>query len=175
MSVEMKTLTIGSTTYEIVDEKARNSINEKITIPETASVGQTIKVKTVDENGKPTEWEAVDSSSSGSGGIETVYICAGVNFTNGGAVSHSDNLSAVGNNYVTFAEAEELYQKWMSGAVNIIAVVKSSLESGGGNTYGKVIGMVKSAADSSGSTYDIGFSVSTSSGLHTAYVAHDQT
>lgn len=30
-----------------------------VTVP-TASVGQTIKVKSVDENGKPTEWEAVD-------------------------------------------------------------------------------------------------------------------
>lgn len=30
MSVEMKTLTIGSTTYEIVDEKARNSISSII-------------------------------------------------------------------------------------------------------------------------------------------------
>lgn len=31
----------------------------------SASVGQTIKVKAVDENGKPTEWEAVDFPDSG--------------------------------------------------------------------------------------------------------------
>ena len=31
--------------------------------PETATVGQTIVVKTVDENGKPTEWECVDMVS----------------------------------------------------------------------------------------------------------------
>lgn len=36
-------------------------VSNKITAPETASVGQTIVVKAVDENGKPTEWEAVDS------------------------------------------------------------------------------------------------------------------
>ena len=36
-----------------------------------ASVGQTIKVKAVDENGKPTEWEAVDMLSGG-GHWETV-------------------------------------------------------------------------------------------------------
>lgn len=31
-----------------------------ITAPETATVGQYLRVKAVDENGKPTEWEAVD-------------------------------------------------------------------------------------------------------------------
>lgn len=44
---------------------------EAIPIPQTASAGQTIVVKAVDENGKPTEWEVVDpmvvsSSTSGS-------------------------------------------------------------------------------------------------------------
>jgi hypothetical protein len=36
-----------------------------IPIPETAEVGQTIKVSAVDENGKPTAWEAVDLPSGG--------------------------------------------------------------------------------------------------------------
>lgn len=35
------------------------ALAEKITAPTTASVGQIIKVKTVDTAGKPTEWEAV--------------------------------------------------------------------------------------------------------------------
>lgn len=39
-----------------------------IPIPPTASVGQTIVVKAVDESGKPTEWEAADMASGGSGG-----------------------------------------------------------------------------------------------------------
>ena len=34
----------------------------------SASVGQTIKVKAVDASGKPTEWEAADMPSGGSGG-----------------------------------------------------------------------------------------------------------
>ena len=38
-----------------------------IPIPSTASVGQTIVVKAVDENGKPTEWEAADMASGGGG------------------------------------------------------------------------------------------------------------
>lgn len=42
-----------------------------IPVPETAEVGQTIVVKAVDENGKPTEWECADFPEGGSGG-ETV-------------------------------------------------------------------------------------------------------
>lgn len=41
---------------EYVDQKVLN----KISIPTKASVGQTIVVKTVDTNGVPTSWEAVD-------------------------------------------------------------------------------------------------------------------
>lgn len=35
-----------------------------IPVPSTAEVGQTIVVKAVDENGKPTEWEAVDAADA---------------------------------------------------------------------------------------------------------------
>lgn len=41
---------------------------EAIPIPQTASVGQTIVVKAVDKNGKPTEWEAADMGSGVGGG-----------------------------------------------------------------------------------------------------------
>jgi hypothetical protein len=34
-----------------------------IPTPETATVGQTIAVKSVDENGKPSEWETVELPS----------------------------------------------------------------------------------------------------------------
>lgn len=36
-----------------------------LTVTNTAAVGQTIKVSAVDENGQPTEWEAVDMPSGG--------------------------------------------------------------------------------------------------------------
>ena len=53
-----------------------------IPIPDTAEVGQTIVVKAVDENGKPTEWEAADLPSGGSEKvsrlINTVTLEAGV-------------------------------------------------------------------------------------------------
>lgn len=38
-----------------------------IPVPPTASVGQTIRVSAVDENGKPTEWEAVNFPEGGGG------------------------------------------------------------------------------------------------------------
>ena len=59
----------------LADAKAvGDKLNEKITAPATAEVGQVISVKSVDQNGVPTEFEAVkmsagssDSSTSGSG------------------------------------------------------------------------------------------------------------
>ncbi|MCI7325239.1 hypothetical protein MR657_07470 [bacterium] len=45
-----------------------------ITIPASAEVGQTIVVKAVDENGKPTEWEAVDLPSGGGQEIDKIAI-----------------------------------------------------------------------------------------------------
>ena len=42
-------------------------ISDCVITPTTATVGQTIVVKTVNENGKPTEWEPTDFPSSGSG------------------------------------------------------------------------------------------------------------
>lgn len=40
----------------------KEKLDEKITAPVTGEVGQTIRIKTVDETGHPTEWEAVDAS-----------------------------------------------------------------------------------------------------------------
>ena len=42
-----------------------------ITVTNTAAVGQTIKVSAVDENGQPTEWEAVDIPSGGVSNLPT--------------------------------------------------------------------------------------------------------
>ena len=54
---DMKTLTVGGITYNIKDAGAVHT-------PEIARVGQTIVVKSVDESGKPTEWECVDLPSN---------------------------------------------------------------------------------------------------------------
>jgi hypothetical protein len=42
-------------------------IPTSVPVIQSAQVGQTIVVKSVDENGKPTEWEAVDGGGSGGG------------------------------------------------------------------------------------------------------------
>jgi hypothetical protein len=48
------------------DVALKSDIPEAIPVPATAEVGQVVAVKAVDENGKPTEWEAVDMNA-GSG------------------------------------------------------------------------------------------------------------
>lgn len=55
---------------EAQDNGARNVLLEgdAVPIPTSATVGQTIAVKSVNENGKPVEWEATDFSTSGGSG-----------------------------------------------------------------------------------------------------------
>ena len=55
-----------------------------LTVTNTAAVGQTVKITAVDENGQPTEWEAVDMASGGGAGgavswklIRTIDIVSG--------------------------------------------------------------------------------------------------
>lgn len=52
----LKNLTDTCVTKDYVDSK----VLDNIPVPVNASVGQIIVVKAVDENGRPTEWEAVD-------------------------------------------------------------------------------------------------------------------
>jgi hypothetical protein len=47
------------------NEESPGGIVDAIPVPATAEIGQTIVVKAVDENGKPTEWEAADMVSGG--------------------------------------------------------------------------------------------------------------
>ena len=59
----------GTTTATVTNGKdGEASALDFIPNPSTASVGQTIVVKAVDETGKPTEWEAADVVSGGGGG-----------------------------------------------------------------------------------------------------------
>lgn len=62
-----------------------NTVNEKISSPNVATIGQILSVKAVDENGKPTDWEVVDKPESSSlGNIKIAY--------------GSTNFNANGNN-----------------------------------------------------------------------------
>lgn len=59
---------LSSTSLNPVQNKVVTSaLAEKITAPTTAAVGQIIKVKSVDDAGKPTEWECADLPSGGGG------------------------------------------------------------------------------------------------------------
>lgn len=57
----------GLATETYVDEK----MSDKVSTPTAASVGQIIAVKTIDDDGKPTEWECVDLSNGGTTTIKT--------------------------------------------------------------------------------------------------------
>ena len=48
-----------------------------LTVTNTAAVGQTVKITAVDENGQPTEWEAVDMASGGGGTTSDEWIDLG--------------------------------------------------------------------------------------------------
>lgn len=76
---------LSSTSENPVQNKVVTAaLAEKITAPTTAAVGQIIKVKSVDDAGKPTEWEAADLPSGGTYKIlvnQTLEEAAVVNIT----------------------------------------------------------------------------------------------
>lgn len=54
-----------------------DALAEKISVPSTAAAGQTIIVKSVDENGKPTEWAAADMATGTDIDIDTTLTVGG--------------------------------------------------------------------------------------------------
>lgn len=64
----------GSAPLEVTIPSGGGAAGDYIHIPASAEVGQTIVVKSVDENGKPTEWEAVDLPSGGGQAIDKIAI-----------------------------------------------------------------------------------------------------
>lgn len=58
--------------------------SDVVLAPTTASVGQTIVVKAVDESGKPTEWEAKDVSGGSAGGSDICIVTLGIAMTEDG-------------------------------------------------------------------------------------------
>ena len=149
---------------ENLSKEIDKKVSDCIASPSTAEVGQAIVVTKVDKNGKPTEF-----GTGGSFGVETVYINAGISYNSTVYWANKDGSSST-EVPMTFAEAEELYEKWICGSVNILANTDNALHTGGGLTFVKVTTMMKEAADSSGSTYSIGFGIINSSGLTIARV-----
>ena len=58
-SITVDSALSSTSTNPVQNKVVTTALAEKITAPTTAAVGQIIKVKSVDESGKPTEWEAV--------------------------------------------------------------------------------------------------------------------
>lgn len=85
---------VGGTNQD--DGEILAKMSEVIPAPTTATVGQTIAVKAVNDNGKPTEWEAVDMASGGTA----------VTVTN-----VSESTADGGNNVVTFSDGKTLTVK----------------------------------------------------------------
>lgn len=60
-----KTASSGGTDVSLVTTGEKYTWNNKVTAPQTATVGQILAVKAVDSSGKPTEWETITNSASG--------------------------------------------------------------------------------------------------------------
>lgn len=99
---KLRTKPSGGSTVTVDSELSSTSVNpvqnkiitaalaEKITAPTTAAVGQIIKIKSVDDAGKPTEWEAADIPS-GSG--ETWTLIKDITLEEDVASIHEQNLN----------------------------------------------------------------------------------
>ena len=81
----------------IPDTIARTA--DVILAPATASIGQTIVVKAVDETGKPTEWEAVDLPS---GGEKELALINTIELT------EAVNAIELGNDSIDFSRYEQI-------------------------------------------------------------------
>lgn len=58
---ELSRMNINGKEYTLKDEEARNDSGGNVDLGVTgATVGQTVKISAVDDNGVPTAWESVD-------------------------------------------------------------------------------------------------------------------
>lgn len=65
-SVTVDSALSATSTNPVQNKVIKAALDGKIQAPAAAELGQTIVVKTVDADGKPTAWEAVDTPSGGS-------------------------------------------------------------------------------------------------------------
>ena len=117
-----------------------SALAEKITAPTTATVGQIIKVKSVDTSGKPTEWEAADLPSGGGGTwtkiLETEVTEATATFEVTGLDNYTEFLviNSGLQNATSTDSAQNLYINGAQVCVNFVDVPKS-----GGAAYNYAI------------------------------------
>ena len=73
---------------------------------------------------------------------------------------------------LTFAEADELYSKWITGSIRIMVCTKLALKSGESDIWVEVNQMDRVAADSSGDTYDIKISAMVGGEYKSVIISH---
>lgn len=114
----------GSAPLEVEIPSGGGAAGDYIPIPASAEVGQTIVVKAVDENSKPTEWEAADMPSGADGrGIRSITGNDDGTWT----VTYTDGT--------TEKISEEAYMALlseMSAKLDALATKIDNLPSGGG-------------------------------------------
>lgn len=68
---------VGQTDTGVAATGPAGPAGPALAVTNTAAVGQTVKITAVDENGQPTEWEAVDMASGGGGTTSDEWIDLG--------------------------------------------------------------------------------------------------
>ena len=114
---------------ETVSQVSADMAN-KVTSPSVATVGQVISVKAVDENGKPTEWEAVDMSGGASSWNDLTdkpVVMAGGDTLNWDG--NTDGLVSVEGAIFKVSDAALTKENFVNGASWVIDGEKVELDS----------------------------------------------
>ena len=134
----------GSSAVSVTIPESGSGGGDYIPSPTTAKVGQTIVVKAVDENGKPTEWESADMvSGGGSAGLlfkeklEITEPTAGliISTINGNAFCYKRVVLFI--KAVTASTTSDESNTWLNPIVNNVAFqgVQHAVQKGSGTKY----------------------------------------
>lgn len=150
----------STSTNPVQNKVVTEALAEKITAPTTATVGQIIKVKSVDDAGKPTEWEAADLPSGGGEtwtlikditleedvasiweqnlNLKKLYFTMAIVGTSQNTASVNGDLRINGETYFysNVIGATEGVKRWLTSYVELIGDVKRHITStNNSNTY----------------------------------------
>ena len=121
---------------KVVGDKFTELENNKITTPITASVGQILAVKAVDENGKPSEWEVIDQISVPTIQYYIINDLAGIT-TDNEATTINQGENYVANLTATTGSLDNVLV--YMGGINVTSLVYTSgvinIPSVNGNVY----------------------------------------
>lgn len=113
---------LSSTSENPVQNKIITAaLAEKITAPTTAAVGQIIKVKSVDESGKPTEWECADLPSGGGGETWEKLVDTSLAEAVESVTYTFDNCKRVKALIAPAFANDELFSGWIRITINNVA------------------------------------------------------